>query len=293
MAKLTRKTQRLFGSSAGANQIAQFGSFAANSPLFSSDPAVIQSLSNFLTGWFGAAVGANSPAIEDMNGLFLVAFYQLAYLMQAGVAEYDTGTTYYTGSLAMSAGQIYVSQVDNNTNNALSNRSFWIPFSGGSPTSGSGALFWLQDVSSAVYQTNNSRPTFLFGAGLGQQLFADLKVPLSYVAGQPISMNLPFYSAGTSGTALLQTISTLIRMGTDLITSTTNQHTSTNTAVTMSGATQNKPQQVVFDITDSSGKINGVTVSPGDLITIELTRGTDSCTNDLIVLPYASQETYQ
>ena len=130
MSKLSRVTQRIFGSGAGASQIGQFGSYAASSPTISSDPSVIQSLSNWLTGWFGAVVGGNSPAIEDMNGLHFVITYQLAYLMQAGIPEYDAGTTYYTGSLTMSAGNIYRSLADNNTGNALSNANFWVLASG-------------------------------------------------------------------------------------------------------------------------------------------------------------------
>jgi alpha-tubulin suppressor-like RCC1 family protein len=130
MAKLSRITQKIFGSGAGANQVGQFGSYAAGSPVISSDPSVIQSLSNWLTGWFGAVVGGNSPAIEDMNGLHFVLTYQLAYLMQAGIPEYDTGTTYYTGSLCMSGGNIYRSLADNNTGNALSNSNFWVLASG-------------------------------------------------------------------------------------------------------------------------------------------------------------------
>lgn len=130
MSKLTRVTQRIFGSGAGANQIGQFGSFAASAPTISSDPSVIQSLSNWLTGWFGAVVGGNSPAIEDMNGLHFVLTYQLAYLMQSGIPEYDSGTTYYTGSLAMSGGNIYRSLQDTNLGNALTNANFWVLASG-------------------------------------------------------------------------------------------------------------------------------------------------------------------
>ncbi|PMZ30506.1 hypothetical protein C1X25_36230, partial [Pseudomonas sp. GW247-3R2A] len=86
--------------------------YAAGSPVISSDPTVIQSLSNWLTGWFGAVVGGNSPAIEDMNAVCFVYAYQLAYLMQQGIPEYDSGTTYFTGSLCTSGGVIYRSLQD-------------------------------------------------------------------------------------------------------------------------------------------------------------------------------------
>ena len=59
MARLSRVTQKLFGSSASNNQIAKFGSLAAGTPVRYSgstvDPVALQSLTNFLQGWFGAA----------------------------------------------------------------------------------------------------------------------------------------------------------------------------------------------------------------------------------------------
>lgn len=128
MAKIARKTALIFGSTAGVNQIAEFGSLAASVPAFTTDPAVIQSLSNYLGGWFQAVIGANSPAIEDMNALCFLYAYQIAYIMQAGVAEYDAGTTYYTGSIVNSGGTLFVSQADNNTGNALTDSTKWLPF---------------------------------------------------------------------------------------------------------------------------------------------------------------------
>lgn len=128
MAKLTRVFQKIFGSTAGASEMGVFGSFAAGSPANSSDPATIQSLSNFLDGWFSAVVGENSPSMEDMNAAFFLAYRQLAYLFQAGVAEYDATTAYYIGSMVNSAGVIYVSLTDNNTGNAVSSLANWRPY---------------------------------------------------------------------------------------------------------------------------------------------------------------------
>lgn len=120
MAKITRANQKIFGSNAGANQIATFGSLAASSPAFTTNPETIQSLSEYLTGWFGAVIGANSPAIEDMNALCYLYSYQLAYLMQTGVAEWNDETTYYIGSLVSDGVDgIFASKTDTNLNNAL------------------------------------------------------------------------------------------------------------------------------------------------------------------------------
>lgn len=130
MAKITRKIMKIFGSSAGPSEIAKFGSLAAAAPAYSTDPTVIQSLSNYLDGWLGAVIGANSPALEDMNALCYLYAYQLAYLMQAGVAEWDSTTTYYIGSLVNDGtGIIYRSIVDNNLDNALTDAAAWTSLS--------------------------------------------------------------------------------------------------------------------------------------------------------------------
>lgn len=127
MAKLTRVLQKLFGSTAGVGQIGVFGSFAEGSPAFTTNPLTIQSLSPFLDGWYSAVLGENSPPIQDMNALDFLYSYQLAYLMQAGVAEWDATTTYYIGSFASSGtGDIFYSLIDNNMNNALISSSWRI-----------------------------------------------------------------------------------------------------------------------------------------------------------------------
>lgn len=132
MAKIVRKPQKIFGSTAGLNQIAQFGSLAAAAPAFTTDPTVIQALSNYLDGWFSAVIGSNSPTIEDMNALFYLFAYQLSYVMQEGVPEWDSATTYYKGSLAQDGASIlYISLTDNNLNNALTSSANWQVFFAG------------------------------------------------------------------------------------------------------------------------------------------------------------------
>lgn len=131
MAKLTRVFQNIFGVNATTGEIKQFGSLAAGSPLTTVDPAIIQALSNFTDGWFAAVLGNNSPAIEDVNALFFLAYRQLAYLFQAGVAEYNATTVYYIGSVCSSGGALYVSRTDANTGNALTSATNWEAIGGG------------------------------------------------------------------------------------------------------------------------------------------------------------------
>lgn len=126
MSKITRVFQKIFGSTAGTDQIGKFGSFAAGTPEYSTDLAQIQSYSNFLEGWYGAVLGNNSPAIQDVNALDYLITKQLAYIFQAGVPEWDASTTYYIGSFVSNGTDaIYISIVDNNTNNALSDTTKW------------------------------------------------------------------------------------------------------------------------------------------------------------------------
>lgn len=99
MTKIARAVQKIFGSNAGFQQIAQFGSLAASAPTFTTDPTTIQALSNYLVGWFSGVEATNSPAIEDMNALCYLFAYQLSYIFQAGIGEYNAATTYYMGSL--------------------------------------------------------------------------------------------------------------------------------------------------------------------------------------------------
>lgn len=125
MSRLSRVTQTIFASLAGLNQISQFGSLAQGSPAFTTSPATAQT-ATWAAGWFSAVLGNNSPAMEDVNALFFVITYQLAYMLQLGVQEWDASTTYYIGSLAQDgSGNVYVSLTNNNTNNALSSNANW------------------------------------------------------------------------------------------------------------------------------------------------------------------------
>ncbi len=131
MAKLSRFTQLLFGSTAGLNQMAEYGSFAASTPARYSGatitPAIIQTLSNYLQGWFAAVDGENAPTIEDMNSLCYLFAYQLCYLMQEGVPEWDSGTTYFIGSIVNDgSGNLYISQQNTNLNHAITDSAWWL-----------------------------------------------------------------------------------------------------------------------------------------------------------------------
>lgn len=183
MAKLDRIVARIFGSGAGADQIGVFGSLFAGSEATTTSPATAQSLSNWLTGWFAAAIGGNAPAIEDMNSVCFVLAYQIAYMMQAGVPEYNVDTTYYIGSLANDGlGNLYVSIVDDNLAQALTNSTKW-------------QLYTQKKGFRNVSATSNILVTDYLVRGDATSGSIDLTLPLPSVA--PLNMQVVVKAVGT------------------------------------------------------------------------------------------------
>lgn len=125
MAKIARKTQKIFAGSAA--NIGEFGSLQDGTKVLSTDPAAIQT-SHWVQGLSAAVVsGQNLPALEEMNGINFVETYQLAYLFQEGIPEYDAGTNYFINSIVKAPGtyQLYGSKIDNNLGNSLATTADW------------------------------------------------------------------------------------------------------------------------------------------------------------------------
>lgn len=120
MAKILRKTQKIFGINAPTAQITTFGTAMTANPNNSRDLDDIQN-ANFLAGWASAIQSDKAPYEEDTNGLFYAITSQLGYLFQQGIAEWDAGTTYYLNSQCsvVQDGILVIkrSLTDNNTNN--------------------------------------------------------------------------------------------------------------------------------------------------------------------------------
>lgn len=146
-------------------------------------------------------------------------------------------------------------------------------------------LDWFEDEEAPPVSTLNRMQAYSFEDASGHALYAEFTIPTSYAPGTQISYKGKIYSADSSNTFLMQTVSTLIRTNNDLVTSTTNQRTSTNAAITASGANQNTLQQVTFDLTSSTGQINGVSIAAGDTILVKLVRGTGTATGNVAFLP--------
>lgn len=150
MAKIERVTGKIFGENATATgldpQIGQFGSALAGTYVGTTDISTIQQLPAWGQGFIGAVTTANQfPALPEMTGFGKVLSYQQNYLLQQGIAEWDSGTTYYDGSFCSLNRKLYVSITDDNLNNNPENDTVnWQEFSSG------GAGLEIGDIGIAV-----------------------------------------------------------------------------------------------------------------------------------------------
>lgn len=131
MAKLLVKPQVVYaGGLAPAGNVAQPGSTVGGVTVYSGDPTTLQALAAWANGLAAqlnpASGGLNSQVLEEMNGILYVLTYQLAYLKQAGVPEWDSTVAYYIGSIVQDGtGVLWVSKTDNNVGNALAAGANW------------------------------------------------------------------------------------------------------------------------------------------------------------------------
>ena len=151
---------------------------------------------------------------------------------------------------------------------------------------GGTSLTWNTD-NGTPYEIDNGAPVFLFakltdldGAQVNKAFF---KVPESYSAGTQIRLYLHRYSTDITNTVLLAANTYLVRSGTDAMDSVANVHPSANIATALPG-TAKIPQKISIPLTDTDGKVNAISVAAGDLLRIELSRGTDTSTIECRVL---------
>lgn len=212
MAKsILRKLLTPFGGAGATTNFAQFGSKKAGSPIKSKDILTIQSLAAWANGFQDAVLTGDHPAfLEDINSLFYVKSYMLAYLFQEGVPEWDAGQSYYVGSMCRRPGtnEIYQSLTDDNLGNVLpvkTNNTFWMWFNEPPIKAGMGQQWfgatlpaqgrWLfQDgsaVSRATYSDLFAVIGTIYGAGNGSTTFnlpdARSRIPMGAGTGAGLS----------------------------------------------------------------------------------------------------------
>lgn len=156
---------------------------------------------------------------------------------------------------------------------------------------GGGADFeWFPQDNSPVETVLYNSQVFEFEDALSQYLYGEFVVPDNYIAGNQISLKGQFFAPATAGNVLFKTVSTLIRAGTDPSSSTTNQRTSTNAAVALSGS-NDIDRAFTCDLTSSTGQINGVSVSPRDRIKFRIER--DTATDTAAASAYLYKKGYE
>lgn len=120
MTALTRKFQKIFAGSATNNGV--FGSGQAGTKVTSTDVATLQGLSAYSNGWNDAVIsGRLIPPLEEFQSLNYINTYQLAYIFQEGIPEWETATEYRANSIVKKTGttQLYSSLIAPNIGNAL------------------------------------------------------------------------------------------------------------------------------------------------------------------------------
>jgi hypothetical protein len=129
MPRPTVPTLPLFGATSNpASEIGQFGSF--QSPIFTQSLATIMSGTAWPRGWFATVLNNDRQFIQDQNAVDFVFCSYLFYLMTVGIAEYQSGMTYWIGNIVQVAGICYVSLQNNNTGNTpgVSSSTYWQAF---------------------------------------------------------------------------------------------------------------------------------------------------------------------
>ena len=154
---------------------------------------------------------------------------------------------------------------------------------------GGGGANWVGGAPAPVEDEEFNEKIWKFAQGATQSLVLYAKVPQGYVAGRQIVSKLGVYSPSISNEFSMQVVTTLLRKNVDAITSTTNQNTSNSGDLTNTVA--NQYREISIDLSNATGQINGVSVSPGDLLKLELTRIAPGGTEDTADVRFAPSAT--
>jgi hypothetical protein len=170
----------------------------------------------------------------------------------------------------------------------------WVVAAGsGSGTGGSGGLSSV--MFNPNFQDGPNFPTYTvsgttikwsyYSIMSTSELYFNIIVPKDYVAGTQIKIRAAWFSDTNMGDVLLRTKSELRDFSAPtVVDSEGTLRTSTNTTVSLLGATIFELRKIDFDITDSSGQISGSDVGPGDVIRIKIYRDTDDALDTIQLL---------
>ena len=141
--RLTRFYHKIFANNALTTPTGVTGVFGSGKsdgsvtggPQYTADLLSIQGLGAWAQGWEGAINNlTKTPAMQDMNSVFFALSYQIAYLLQAGIPEWNASTTYHQYQFCTTSGRIYFSKQNTNLNHATSESSWWQEYGLGGPS---------------------------------------------------------------------------------------------------------------------------------------------------------------
>jgi len=196
--RLERKAQTIFADSCPDSQMCAFGTpnpQSGSDPVFTKDVERIQT-AIYEGGWFPETLSGNiRPYAEDMNGLHYVHSYQLAYLLQQGIPEWNAATPYFPNCICrvdetsggITKAVLYMALTANIGTYPPDNPTVWTKFSTGAddymPVGASlewnsntlPSEKWMfeqgQEISRTAYSLLFSRIGTTFGAGNGSTTF--------------------------------------------------------------------------------------------------------------------------
>ncbi len=141
---------------------------------------------------------------------------------------------------------------------------------------GGGGANWQGD---ALEEIEFSEKVKRFTQGDSQSETLYVKIPQGYLAGRQIQMFLGFYSPSVSDEFRMDVTTSLVRNDVDAINSSANQHIS-NSGDLINAGTANKYRSTTLDLTSPTGQLNSFAAQAGDILRVELTRGTPGGTDD-------------
>jgi len=159
------------------------------------------------------------------------------------------------------------------------------PLGSGAGGAGGGA----QWAGSALEKEEFGQKVFAFAQGEAQELCVFLKIPQGYLSGRQVLANLGFYTPSSMDNFQMTLTTSLIRRGQDAINSDANQAVSVSEDIENDNAYEFR--EVMFQVTDDQGRVNGFNASPGDLLKIQLTRSTPTNTEDAEAIRFVPSTT--
>ncbi len=216
------------------------------------------------TALHGIASGFNGKKLVLLN----IASVDVTIQHQSGSASAaDRIVTQTAANVSIKPNGMAVLRYDDST-------SRWYVLSSSGAGGGGASFRWYEPSSGGMQREVLASGVELFVATNLETstVFAQVEVPDSYVPGTQIfAKNGKVFSATTTGDFLIRSVARIFKANIDG-TSTPTGHTSTNSAQTIDGTTNEIVEVSDLQLTDASGQINSVAVQPGDMLLVQLQR---------------------